>query len=144
VVVPPDEPLTPPAYLSDAALDVWHDVVPQLAALGTASRVDSAAVATYCVLQVEFSRLAMEAPGGAAGARALRQQATILRLWAREIGLTPSSRQSLEGTRPGSPSEQRAEYLLNWNRIERAAEDERAAARDARAARRGPRDPDAG
>lgn len=94
----------PPAWLTGAAAEEWARVAPDLAAMGTARRVDSAALAAYCEavarLQTAVAVIARTGlllrDGGQlrknpAVAQA-RDASYEVRMWAREFGFTPSAR----------------------------------------------------
>ncbi|MBX3322233.1 MAG: phage terminase small subunit P27 family [Phycisphaeraceae bacterium] len=48
-----------PAWLEDEALDVWHQLVPQLDEMGVLTAIDGMALARYCTLWVQWVRAAM-------------------------------------------------------------------------------------
>ena len=117
---PRDEPPARPGWLSARAAQEWDRVAPDLASMGTAKAVDSTALAAYCEavallvtlaevvaksgpLLIGRDGLAHKNPAVAQ----LRDASASVRLWAREFGFTPSSRQPLkvELSHSGLPAE---------------------------------------
>jgi len=117
---PRDEQPVAPDWLSERARAEWNRVAPDLVSMGTAKGVDSSALAAYCeavaLLGVLSDLVARSGPlligrDGLAHknpAVAQRNAASVeVRLWAREFGFTPSSRQPLkvEHTHRSLPAE---------------------------------------
>lgn len=117
---PRDEPPQRPPWLSKGAAAEWDRVMPDLVKMGTAKAVDATALAAYCeavaLLAVLSDLVARTGPlivgrDGLAHknpAVSQRRDASVdVRMWAREFGFTPASRQPLriEHTHTGSPAE---------------------------------------
>lgn len=97
-----------PGWISQHAAEEWDRVVPDLVAMGTAKAVDAVALAAYCEAVARFRAasvvVAQTGPliigrDGLAHKNPAVQQARDasyeVRLWAREFGMTPSSRSPL-------------------------------------------------
>jgi len=105
---PRDQPPQRPAWLSPAAADEWDRIAPDLAAMGTAKAVDALGLAAYCEAAARF-RAASDmvaqtqvlivdrdnVPRVNPAVRVARDASYEMRMWAREFGLTPSSRSPL-------------------------------------------------
>jgi len=85
-----------PDWLNDEAAAVWDQVVPFLLEIGVLSRVDSNALARYCVGVVRFQRLFNHPNAQVTAVSKLAAQ--LLRL-EKQFGMTPSARQSIQGPR---------------------------------------------
>jgi len=100
-----------PADMSDEAKRVWRRVIRDFGATGVLTAVDADALRTYCEAVVRYVQAArtLEASGPLVrGARSgelvknplhqiVRDNAILLRAFARELGLTPSARTGLTG-----------------------------------------------
>lgn len=98
-----------PADMSDEAKRVWRRVIRDFGATGVLTAVDADALRTYCEAVVRYVQAArtLEASGPLVrGARSgelvknplhqiVRDNAILLRAFARELGLTPSARTGL-------------------------------------------------
>ena len=117
---PRDVPPSAPGWLSPKASTEWDRVLPDLIVMGTAKAVDSSALAAYCeavaLLETLAEVVAKSGPlligrDGLAhknpAVAQLRDASASVRLWAREFGFTPSSRQpfKVEMTHRGLPAE---------------------------------------
>jgi P27 family predicted phage terminase small subunit len=105
---PRDVPPVRPGWLTSAAAEEWDRVVPDLAAMGTAKNCDATCLGAYCEAVARLrtasaivakAGLVLRDDSGAihknpAVAQA-RDASADVRLWAREFGLTPASRQPL-------------------------------------------------
>ena len=107
---PAGRPRMPPD-MSDEAKRVWRRVIRDFGATGVITAVDADALRTYCEAAVRYVQAArtLEASGPLVrGARSgelvknplhqiVRDNAILLRAFARELGLTPSARTGLTG-----------------------------------------------
>lgn len=105
---PGGQPRMPPD-MSDEAKRVWRRVIRDFGATGVLTAVDADALRTYCEAAVRYVQAArtLEASGPLVrGARSgdlvknplhqiVRDNAILLRAFARELGLTPSARTGL-------------------------------------------------
>lgn len=112
---PRDLPPERPPWLTPYAAEEWDRIAPDLTRMGTAKAIDAAALAAYCEAVGRF-RSAMEIlsqsqilivdrddrPRLNPAARAARDASYEMRMWAREFGLTPSSRSPLRIEHSGS------------------------------------------
>lgn len=113
-----------PPWLSEHAAEEWDRVVPDLVRMGTAKAVDAIGLAAYCEAVARFR--AASALVSASGPLVIgrdglahknpavaqaRDASYEVRLWAREFGLTPSSRSPLRIE--VSPGAAPAERLLS-------------------------------
>jgi P27 family predicted phage terminase small subunit len=99
-----------PAHLSDAAKEIWYQIVPRLLAMGVLSRVDGNALARYCDAFIQWRRAAeflnahelvypMKGKDGKVSALAPYPQNALYDRYARilsgleaQFGLTPAAR----------------------------------------------------
>jgi P27 family predicted phage terminase small subunit len=105
---PRDAPPVKPHDLTEGASAEWDRVLPDLVAMGTAKAVDQAGLAAYCEAVAHLRTLAdlvahsgplLVGRDGLAhknpAVAQFRDASTLVRLWAREFGFTPASRQPL-------------------------------------------------
>lgn len=105
---PPDLPAVKPPWLSPFASEEWDAIVPDLDAMGVTKRADSNAIAAYCEAVARFrvatslvtraGPLIKNAEGNLVKNPAVAQARDAsheLRLWSKELGLTPSARTPL-------------------------------------------------
>ena len=98
-----------PGWLSPYAVEEWDRIAPDLAAMGAVKAVDATAVGAYCEAVARF-RAACESVAVLGAmitdrdgddrknpAVGLARDASVeVRMWARELGLTPAARQPLK------------------------------------------------
>ena len=112
---PRDVPPQRPAWLSPLAAEEWDRIAPDLARMGTAKAVDGTALAAYCEAVARFRAagdiLAQtqvlvvdrdDRPRVNPAVRVARDASADMRMWARELGLTPSARAPLRIEHSGS------------------------------------------
>ena len=134
----------PPPWLSEAALAEWHRITAEMFAARTITLLDRNAIATYCKLFAEVNEIeeALSAPDEnglprSIGKRLLRINSatkTVLRhplvliqsdklammnTLARDLGLTPSSRQRLQAGELADP-DAAPRSTLNWRQVHEA------------------------
>jgi P27 family predicted phage terminase small subunit len=98
----------PPTWLSRRAAEEWARVMPDLLAMGTVRAADRDAIAAYCeavALLATLSRLVADTGPLIVGKDGIphknpvvaqrRDASSEVRMWARELGLTPAARQPL-------------------------------------------------
>ena len=105
-VVPPGEVIAPD-WLSDDARREWDRLAPTLIRMGVLTSIDRDALAVYCeavahyeqaVTLVDKSAVLIRGTRGLVKNPAMqvaRDQAAIIRAYARELGLTPSARSEM-------------------------------------------------
>lgn len=109
--VPRDRDPSRPGWLSPMAAEEWDRIVPDLAAMRVVRESDAMAVAAYCEAVARLraasallaSGLTVHTVSGRPPARnpawSMAQHASAeVRLWARELGLTPSARAGIRVT----------------------------------------------
>lgn len=105
---PPSGPVRKPRWLSEIASEEWDQIVPDLEQMGVAKRVDTNAIAAYCEAVARFRActdlaaragpLIRNADGETVKNPAVAQARDAsheLRLWSKELGLTPAARAPL-------------------------------------------------
>ena len=104
-----------PAGLTRGATAVWNRVIREFGSTGVLTAADTDAVRLYCEAVDRYNRAAKELdrdgrmliPGARGGMvknplhQVVRDNAELVRHWARELGLTPSARTGLHV--PGEP-----------------------------------------
>jgi P27 family predicted phage terminase small subunit len=105
----PAEPLEPPAYLTEYALEEWRRLAPELHALGLLMELDLTTFAVYCDAVAQWRR-ATEGLAAAGGdptcplMRVVQDAGRHLLKVAGEFGLTPVARSRIKSSLTGSPS----------------------------------------
>jgi P27 family predicted phage terminase small subunit len=105
----PAEPLEPPAYLTEYALEEWRRLAPELHALGLLTELDLTTFAVYCDAVAQWRRVT-EARAAAGGdptsplVRAVQEAGRHLIKVAGEFGLTPSARSRVRASIAGTGS----------------------------------------
>ena len=110
VSLPTAEP-EPPAWLTGAALDVWHYYAPQLASAGVLTLADRDTLATFCVHAqivgecreaIAADGLLTETPGGhrqtSPHYSILHRSTRLMAALASDLGLNPASRTRVRAT----------------------------------------------
>lgn len=108
---PRNLPAVKPKWLSSLASVEWDRIAPDLGAMGIVRSIDSTTLAAYCETVARWrvlvdyvahsSPVVVNAEGVTVKNPAvaqLRDASADLRVWAREFGLTPSSRAGLRAT----------------------------------------------
>lgn len=117
--------LEPPAWLSEVGKGYWRDLAPKLADKRVLTEFDIHGLGVLCQALDMHERAStlMNDPDASiisqgdrgrvlnVALRALRDQASIIRQWSIEFGMTPSSRSSVKV--PVKPAAQEARKLLS-------------------------------
>lgn len=104
----------PPPYLSEVALQRWHELLPELDYTGVLTRVDGDVLACYCMAYGEIVELAADVARngrtyevGTNGAQSTRPEVTQLqkarddlRRFGAELGIGAASRTKIEVKKP--------------------------------------------
>lgn len=123
----PDGTPTPPADLSDAARVIWDRIVRDYGATGVLTGVDTDAVRIYCeaVVRYEHAAVLLERSGplvkGVRGGdlvknplhQVVRDNADLIRAYARELGFTPAARSALTDVKKRSDGDQLDRWMAN-------------------------------
>lgn len=122
---PLDAPPEPPSDLDDLARAVWDRIIHDFGPTGVIRRVDTDALRCYCEAvsrYVEAARLLRQSGPLIKGARQgdlvrnplhliVRDNADLMRMYARELGLTPAARASLHVDGKTEPRGKLDKYL---------------------------------
>jgi P27 family predicted phage terminase small subunit len=113
-----------PGWLSGRALEVWHRTCVELKHMGLLSAADGDALTVYCQAVAHYEEAValvaqdgMMIPGRDGGVvkhpamQFVRDQAVLIKVMAREFGLTPAARVGLSGDKGEEPGG--AERLLS-------------------------------
>jgi P27 family predicted phage terminase small subunit len=114
-----------PAGMSDAAQAIWNRVMHDYGATGVLTSVDADALRVYCesVVRYEHAAAMLEASGPLVrGARRgdliknplhqiVRDDADLIRAFARELGFTPSARSALTAVKEPEEDDATAAWL---------------------------------
>jgi P27 family predicted phage terminase small subunit len=114
---PPSSNITPPSWVTDKALDKWHEVVPLLVSMGVMTDADIEAIARYCAMHEQYLKyldqvrrgldvLVMRDDAGRvkymqstpAATMMMKLAASMLRI-EQEFGLTPSARSGIASSK---------------------------------------------
>lgn len=120
---------TPPAFLGKTAKNEWRRVAPELHRLGLLTQLDRASFAAYCASYgrwVELEKI-VTAQGmtfmtkrGVVYKRPevtmAQKECALMRQFALEFGLTPTSRSRIEVPEPPKPDDDDWEFLFGKNR----------------------------
>jgi len=103
-----------PDWLTDAAKEVWFQLVPMLVSMRVLARIDAGALARYCDAFVKWKRAAMlleadDCDGGIV--RDYDRFAKIISGLEIAFGLTPSARTRIATTKAGQAENNKASLL---------------------------------